>query len=76
MANTNLQAPPVRANDFRTVEDLSSHINKLAALLRAAINCGSGDEEDESWLVGIAHEEAERAKALYDQWTNAPRGRA
>jgi hypothetical protein len=65
-----------RPSDLQTCDDLGGHINRLTALLRAVINCGAGDEEDESLLVGIAHDEAEAAKARYDLWANAPRGRA
>jgi hypothetical protein len=59
-----------RANDFHTVEALGSHVQRLGALLRAAVNCGSDQRDDEGWLVSIAHDEAEAAEACYDRWAS------
>lgn len=43
-----------RANNLETIEDLGRHIRTLTALLRAAINTGANEREDEAWLIAIA----------------------
>jgi hypothetical protein len=68
MAENTVEALRGRANDFDTVQHLGNHVQRLGALLRAAIN--TSDREDEAWLVSIAHDEAETAEAAYERWAN------
>ena len=70
MALHTIGAPPARANDWDTIEDLGRHILRLTALLRAAINTGANEREDEAWLISIAHDEAEAASARFTLWSN------
>ena len=71
MAIGTVETQQPSANDFTTVEDLGSHIQRIAALLHAAMNTGQGEEEEEEgWLVSIAHDEALVAKRRYIEWAN------
>jgi hypothetical protein len=74
MAAITLRADSACANDFVTVQELGEHIHRISALLQAAINTGAGEEEDEGWLVGIAHDEAHAAKERYLQWSRHAEG--
>jgi hypothetical protein len=62
--------------DLRAAEELGSQVRKITALLRAAINTGAGEEEDEGWLVSIAHDVAEEASATLEAWEKARSGEA
>lgn len=70
MAELTLEMRRRLANNFQTVEDLGTHADRLAALLRAANNCN--DHEDTSWLVSMALDEAELAEERYRAWGLAP----
>jgi hypothetical protein len=60
-----------RDSTFATLNDLGEHIHKITALLRAAAN--TGPDEDESWLVSLAGDEAEELQRRYMAWAVAPR---
>jgi hypothetical protein len=47
-----------RANAVATLNDLGEYIHKINALLRAAGNTGSGERDDEAWLVSLAWDQA------------------
>jgi hypothetical protein len=70
MARDTVEALRSRANDFDTVQQLGNHIQRLGALLRAAINTGANEREDEAWLISIAHDEAAAAEATYSRWSD------
>lgn len=53
---------------FSVLNDMGEHVHKIAALLRAAGNTGPDEREDESWLVSLAWDEAQRLQARYDEW--------
>jgi carotenoid cleavage dioxygenase-like enzyme len=57
-----------------TLNDLGEHVYRLAALLRAAVNTGAGEAEDEGWLIGLAYDEAARLEQRYKAWAYAPSG--
>ena len=57
-----------RANNLETIEELGSHVRRLAALLRAAINTSGNEREDEAALISIAHDEVLAAEACYTKW--------
>ena len=57
-----------RTRHFETLSNLGEHVHEVAVLLRAAINTGADEREDESWLVGLAFDEAKRLEARYNEW--------
>ena len=54
------------SKNFRAVEDLGSHVQKTAALLRAAVE--TNDRDDVSWLVSCALDAIQDAERVYDEW--------
>lgn len=74
MADSTLVSSEAASNACRTLNDLGEHVHQVAGLLRAAINTGADQREDEGWLLNLAHEQAERLKARYMQWADPSQG--
>jgi hypothetical protein len=68
LANDTTNAPgEQRLSSSATLNYMGEHVHKVAVLLRAATNTGSDEREDESWLVGLAFDEAQRLEARYNE---------
>ena len=63
-----------QASDRDTIEDLGSAIDRVVALLRAAIN--ASDEDDGSWLVSIALDHAVAGHKGFTEWALPDNGEA
>ena len=63
-----------RRKDLETVEELGRHVHRLATLLRAAMNTGANQRDDEAWLIDLAHDEAQAAERCYAAWGATPIG--
>jgi hypothetical protein len=72
-ANTSAEQ---RVSSFATLSDLGEYVHKINVLLRAAGITGAGEREDESRLVSLASDEAEKLEARYMAWASAPRSEA
>lgn len=47
------------------LDDLGTYIHKTAALLRAAMNTGAGEETDQAWLHDLAFDQINECERRY-----------
>lgn len=47
------------------LDDLGTYIHKTAALLRAAMNTGAGEEQDQAWLSDLAFDQINECERRY-----------
>lgn len=60
---------------IRFADDLGPYIHKVAALLRAAINTGAGEEADQAWLTDLAFDQIALCEQRYRELCGiAPKG--